>query len=172
MVLEPTDLLVQVAIHTSMHAYVLSPGLRLHVDVDRVVRDNEIEWYRFVDQVNGMKTATRVFFSLTLAKAILGTPVPDDVLDALAPAEWRRRAMDRLLARAGLTREGKASLPKTWRMAVDRVLDERSTFGWVRNALFPDREWMTDHFSKRIGGSDGLLRLHFARWSAFLFNGR
>jgi hypothetical protein len=40
---------------------------------------------------------TAVFFSLAMAKALLGTPVPDAVLASLAPPAWKTALLTRWL---------------------------------------------------------------------------
>lgn len=83
--LKAEDLLVQVAIHTSLHSYVYSPGVRLHIDVDRLVRDNKIEWCTVIDGINCLGFKRRAYFSLALAKRLLGTPIPEWVIVSLSP---------------------------------------------------------------------------------------
>ena len=46
-VLSPEDNLLQVCIHTAKHSYVRAPGLRLHLDVDRIVTHTDINWNLF-----------------------------------------------------------------------------------------------------------------------------
>ena len=60
-VLEPHDALAFVALHTSLHSFVRSPGLRLHMDVDRLARDNPIDWDRVVGEVEALGVRTRAF---------------------------------------------------------------------------------------------------------------
>ena len=45
--LSPEDNLLQVALHTAKHSYVRAPGFRLHVDVDRIVSTQNIDWKIF-----------------------------------------------------------------------------------------------------------------------------
>src|SRR5690606_6328164 len=43
-VLRPEDALALVALHTALHTWLRPPGLRLHLDVDRLARDAALDW--------------------------------------------------------------------------------------------------------------------------------
>ena len=100
--LSPEDNLLQVSLHTAKHTYVRAPGFRLHTDVDRIVRGVEIDWDRFVELVIHLHVKTAVFFSLALARELLSTPVPLEVLEQIKPATWKVRLMSAWLQRVGL----------------------------------------------------------------------
>lgn len=100
--LSPVDNLMQVCLHTAKHSYVRAPGFRLHTDVDRIVRRQEMKWAEFVDLAARLRVKTAVWFSLAIPAAVLGTPVPGDVLSAIRPPEWKVRVLRRMIAGAGL----------------------------------------------------------------------
>ena len=54
---------IQVSVHTSLHSYIRSPGLRLHIDVDRVISDNSICWDSYEEEVVSLGLSTRSFDS-------------------------------------------------------------------------------------------------------------
>ncbi len=95
----PTDNMIQVGLHTAKHTYVRAPGLRLHTDVDRLARYQPPDWDAVVHMARDLTIRTAVYFSFALARALLGTPIPDHVLQALAPAGWKRAAMTQILHR-------------------------------------------------------------------------
>jgi|GEM_PF-1408041 len=97
--LNPVDNMIQVGLHTAKHTYVRAPGLRLHTDVDRLARYQTPDWDAVAAMAQGLTISTAVYFSFALAQALLGTPVPDRVLDALAPPAWKREAVTRILHR-------------------------------------------------------------------------
>lgn len=100
--LSPEDNLLQVALHTAKHTFVRSPGFRLHTDVDRIVSSQKIDWSVFVERVVQLKTKTAVFMSLAMAKSLLGTPIPDSVLNEISPAKWKVKLMAAWLQRVGI----------------------------------------------------------------------
>lgn len=101
-VLSNEDNLLQVSIHTAKHSYVRAPGYRLHLDVDRIVSNKQIDWDLFVKKVNEVGSRTAVYFSLYFAKEILGTNVPDEVLEQLKPCECKRKRIMNMLLKANL----------------------------------------------------------------------
>ena len=88
--LNPTDNLLQVALHTAKHSYVRAPGLRLHTDVDRLVRYSPPDWSKFLELVNSYSIRTPVYFSLLIPRLLLNSPIPDEVIEKLAPPPWKR----------------------------------------------------------------------------------
>lgn len=98
--LSPTDNMIQVGLHTAKHSYVRAPGLRLHTDVDRLARFASPDWEQVVRIASELRIKTAVFFSLALAKALLGTEIPEPVLEALGPSRWKREVVARWVGRA------------------------------------------------------------------------
>jgi hypothetical protein len=100
--LSAEDNLMQVALHTAKHTYVRAPGFRLHTDVDRIVRSIDIDWYKFITEVNKIKVKTAVYLSLVLAKSLLRTPIPEFVLEELQPGRVKTKVLLGWLLRVGL----------------------------------------------------------------------
>lgn len=101
-VLNPTDNLLQVALHTAKHSFVRAPGFRLHLDVDRISRHCSIDWTLFVKNVKSLSVRTPVYFSLLIPKLLFNTPIPENVLIALRPGAVKTQAIFSRLIAAGL----------------------------------------------------------------------
>ena len=99
-VLSNEDNLLQVSIHTAKHSYVRAPGYRLHLDVDRIVSNKEIDWSLFLKKVEEVHSKVAVYFSLYFAREILGTNIPQFVLDSLRPPERKEKRILRMLSTA------------------------------------------------------------------------
>jgi hypothetical protein len=166
-VLSPADALGLVAIHTSLHSYVRAPGIRLHVDVDRLVRDTNIDWDSFVAEVRATGLCTRAFVSLIMAHGLLATPVPDWVLTALYPGDWRWRQISRLLSREGTFANGQRKLIAGKAVWLDMLLEDKGPAHWFRMVVLPPDDWMHEHFERDTDQqSKMVLSLHLKRWSA------
>ena len=101
-ILSPEDNLLQVCVHTAKHSYVRAPGLRLHLDVERIVAHKDIDWALFLEKVRKAHVKTSTYYSLHLANMLFGTPVPQQVLDALRPGKGKDRRILKLISQAGL----------------------------------------------------------------------
>lgn len=134
--LSPGDNLLQVALHTAKHTYVRAPGLRLHTDVDRIVRRQSVDWSAFVHRVKESRVCTAVYFSLAIPQQLLGTPIPETVLSELRPSRRRRDWLEARLNRAGLLfpHQKKFSNGEYLRFAA-MLYDD---IGSLRNSIFPD----------------------------------
>lgn len=98
----PEDNLFQICIHNSAHSYVRKPGIRLHLDIDRVVNRSDIDWDIFLNQVSKYKVNTRAYFSLMIPKILFNTPVPDAVFDRLTVPTWKRKFLLKWICMLGL----------------------------------------------------------------------
>lgn len=101
-VLSPEDNLLQVAVHTAKHSYVREPGFRLHLDVERVVKLNKIDWDIFEKKVNDVGVKTAVYYSLLIPSQLFGTPVPKEILQQLKPNIFKDLMISYYLKKAKL----------------------------------------------------------------------
>jgi len=142
--LSPEDNLLQVSLHTAKHTYVRAPGFRLHTDVDRIVRGVTIDWDRFVELVVQLQVKTAVFFSLALARELLGTPIPLEVLERIKPATWKVRLMSVWLQRVGLfDPDGKKWGRLGYIVFVSLLYDDMKGFA---RGIFPSINWMKEQY--------------------------
>ena len=148
-VLRPEDNLLQVCLHTAKHSYVRAPGFRLHLDVERITRHQQVDWDAFLRRVVAAQAKTPVFFALALPADLLGSPIPDEVLGALRPPVWKLRLLARWLQGAGLfnPEERKFSNPRF--LAFSALLYD--DLGGLRRALFPDGAFIRQQYGVRNG---------------------
>ena len=156
--LAPEDNLLQVALHTAKHTYVRAPGFRLHLDVDRIVHYQEIDWKVFVQRVLDLQVKTPVYFSLAIPKELFETPIPDWVLVRLRPPVWKEKLIVAWLNRVGLFNPQEKKFGRVGYIVFTSLLyDDLS--GLLRG-IFPDKAWMRQHYGCR---SDWLLPYYHAR---------
>jgi hypothetical protein len=163
--LAPEDNLLQVCLHTAKHSYVRAPGLRLHCDVDRIVRNASIDWALFLRTVERLRVKTAVYFSLAIPQSFMRTPIPPQVMDGLRPPRRKGDALWKALLRAGLfhpnaSKFSNAQYVRFTAMLYDSVED-------IRRAIFPDSSWMKNRYEF---SSPALLPLyHTRRWYDLAF---
>ena len=141
-ILSPEDNLLQVCIHTAKHSYVRAPGLRLHMDVDRIVAHENIDWNVFLKAVKATHVKTSTYLSLYIPTVLFGTQVPQYVLTALKPRNEEK--LLRMLGKAGLPHPkapkfGKVSFLLFQTSLYDSILD-------VFRVLYPGKEWMNERY--------------------------
>jgi hypothetical protein len=165
--LSPEDNLLQVSLHTAKHSYIRAPGFRLHTDVDRIVRYQNIDWNIFLTKVINLKVKTAVYFSLLIPKVLLKTPVPQFVIDKLAPGNFKEMIITGILNRAGLFNPDKKKFNKITYLLFNILLYD--SLRQIILNVFPSRSIMIKQYGcdshsvwiyylKRI--SDLLFRRH------------
>lgn len=163
-VLAGEDNLLQVALHTAKHSYLRAPGLRLHTDVDRVLVSQSVDWDEFEQQVRKLSVCVPVYFSLCLARELLGTPVPQQILRSLRPVEWKERCIRGWIERAGLFEPQQRKFSRLGYMTFTALQYDDWRGLW--RALFPESGWMRRQFDDH---SSPLPLLHLRRLRKLIF---
>jgi hypothetical protein len=154
--------------HTSLHSFIRAPGIRLHVDIDRLVRDNTIDWSDFVSEVEAMGVPTRAFVSLSMAKGLLDSPIPASVLTRLYPGSVRWSLLENLLQQNGIVADGRPKLRRAETLMLDALIDERPFGAWLGSILFPSSQWLEEHFGHESSVEESTLQLHLRRYQQML----
>lgn len=162
-VLNTEDALTFVSTHTSLHSFVRSPGLRLHVDVDRLVCDNSVNWQKFLEATKSLGPTTRVFVSQVCANEFLNTPVPQWVLRELHPGALKWNLIRALLRHNSVIADGKRKLNKMETLLLDFLLTDDSLANWLKEIVYPSEHWMRDHFDRQGKDRAAIWRLHGRR---------
>lgn len=160
-VLSPEDRLLQVAVHTSLHSWVRAPGLRLHTDVDRLVRTGGIDWNALVTAAIDSGVETRVALSLCIAEGLLDTPIPKEVTEVLSRKRKVHLARE-MLRTEGILASKKRKLRGFRAVYLDYLVSEKPLRQWLRAAALPEERWMRDHFDRKSTHAS-LLTLHARR---------
>ncbi len=142
--LSPEDNLLQVCLHTAKHSYMRGIGIRLHTDVDRIVRYQTINWKAFLDTVIKKQVKTSVFFSLAIPKQIFDTPIPEDVIKKIQPATWKRKIIYLWLNRAGLFNPNERKFSKVGYIIFTSLLYD--DFRGLLRSIFPEKKWMREKY--------------------------
>ena len=129
-ILSAEDNLLQVSVHTAKHSYVRAPGLRLHLDVERIVAHKQIDWALFLKKVSDAHVKTSTYYSLYLAKMLFGTPVPEDVLAALRPGKGKEQRILKLISNAGLLHPRQHKFSKLQFLAFQTSLYDSFADAW------------------------------------------
>jgi hypothetical protein len=119
---------------------VRAPGFRLHLDVDRIVRYQAVDWNLFFKRVVDLKVKTAVYFSLAIPMILFQTPIPGEVLSQLEPSGWKRKRITRSLQNAGLFNPDERKFSRAG-LIIFTVLLYDDLSGLLRG-IFPNWVWM------------------------------
>lgn len=156
-VLSPEDNLLQVCIHTAKHSYVRAPGMRLHMDVDRIVAHTDIDWGLFLKKVKEAHVCTSTYLSLYIPSVILHTQIPQWVLDELRPQNIKK--LVKLLSDAGLPHPHEKKFSKIGFLLFQTALYDKKK-DLVR-VIYPSKVWMQHRYEYK--GHFGLMMCIFIR---------
>lgn len=146
-ILSPEDNLLQVCIHTAKHSYVRSPGLRLHLDVERIVRHKKIDWNVFVERVKQAHVKTSTYYSLLIPSVLFKTPIPKKVLSTLEPSRRKKRRIEKLLTQVGLLYPQNVKFSKLQFLSFQTSLYDSLGDAW--KVIFPSVQWYRERYAMR-----------------------
>lgn len=112
LLLPPTYDLLYHCLHASLHSYFLSPGLRIYLDIDRVIAHTEINWSEFVRFSKAHNLTTRVAVALRVAQELLSTDVPRTVFEYLTDKLWTIDPFASVVSKLALYPEWSAKFPR------------------------------------------------------------
>lgn len=147
MMLAPEDFLLSCALHTASHTYVREPGLRLHLDVHRIVSWTQVDWEQLLTACQHLEVSSLVFPSLAIPRGLFGTPIPDWVLCRLVPSASKREAILRLLSRASVFQRSRAKFGKFRFFWFETLLCDHGRAMAVKRCLLPSKEWMKNGYA-------------------------
>ena len=173
--LSPEDTLLHLCLHQAAHALGHVPG---YLDMHLFIHEVGVEWEMFVQRVVAYRLKTVTWFALSFARTLLGTEVPQAVLDGLQPSPRRRELVERFVTPAGLVGPAARPLSDQDRATVGFLLKDRwrdTLLVWVWMTFLPDRPrmlarypWATDgprlawayarHLARLAGYGMGLMR--------------
>ncbi len=146
----PEDNLLQVCLHTAKHSYVRAPGIRLHLDVDRIVNYYSIDWKKFIAMAINAQIKTAVYFSLLMPKILFETPIPDEVLKSFHPGTIKTALIARLIVRAGIFNPDKQKF-------------SRFVYVFLNVLLYDNYRQLTYSILSKVGNFSQLKDLVFKR---------
>lgn len=145
-ILSPEDNLLLCALHASIHGYVRPPGIRLHLDVDRIAHRVPINWDVFLRRVFALKCRHRVYLSLAIPRVLLGTPVPEEVLCALVPSSKKRRHMLDWATEKGFFEDGRPKFSRADFARLELMLCDDGPLRGLAQVIFPPPAWMKQRY--------------------------
>jgi len=141
-VLGPEDQLLHLCLHLAGHYLAAPQSLR---DIHQVCGSCAPDWPLFVRLAREARAAAACFAGLLAAAALLGTPIPPTVLDALAPRRGRHILERGAVVRASDVTQADTEhlrFPLLWLLLEGRRL--RLAALW--RVLFPSPRWLAAHY--------------------------
>lgn len=144
-ILDPVDNLVQVCIHTAKHSYLRAPGLRLNLDVERIVAHNDIDWDLLIKKVKDAHTKTAAYYSLYIPSVLFDTPIPSYVLDSLRPSKAKQKRIEGMLGKAGFLNPKDRKFSRIGFLRFQTSLYDSFDDMW--HTVYPNAQWLKDRYN-------------------------
>ena len=144
--LEPTSLLYFCALHISAgHYFTLNPGLRLYVDLDRILRKCEINWCDLLKWEKEDNAGNRISMAIYLSHRLLGSPIPDHIHSKIFNKKRNKKLFKYLFNAKKHSIQSNGSVLR--RLYVELASDDKPLF---TNLLYRSVNHATYSFMKRL----------------------
>lgn len=161
--LTSADALIHVAFHQAInHQFTYPCWLRSLLDVHLLVTQGAPDWETLLESAKAWRLQTVTWTVLSLAHRLLGTPIPDPVLAALAPHP-SRQALIRGLELEQAILEAHPADYRLRRYMVQLALTDQPLDGvrLMGRAIFPEKSWLRSRYPDQ--NSAGLPLHHWRR---------
>jgi len=142
-----TNLLFLCLLHTSVHKYTCSPGMKLNVDIDRLVISGKISWEKIVALAIKYNVKRRIAISLMLASDFLGTPIPQKTIIELGGSEYNTKKAYNYLIRHTFLANKSDEINRFRSFYLAALLHDKGLLIGFLRILFPEREWLSKIYS-------------------------
>ncbi|MBA7682713.1 hypothetical protein ES703_91065 [subsurface metagenome] len=149
LVMTPEDQILWVIYHaTFQHPFI---GLLQLCDVAELIKleENELDWQVLVKTSRNGRIATAAYYFLSSSKKLLGAPIPNWVLQALAPNLLKRHLLNILFVKSGfLTKCPTYSVPFRYLLQVLMLDKMINILSFLWQAVFPPLEWLAVYYDR------------------------
>lgn len=137
--LGPEDQLLHLCLHLAGHYLAAPQSVR---DIAQVCTASVIEWPLLIRLAREAEATVSCFCGLLAAFHLFKTPIPSDVLEALAPRVGRSQLEQIALARV---KDGSANHPRfslLWHLLENPARRQSA----IKRVLFPTHRWLSAHY--------------------------
>ncbi len=149
LVMAPEDQILHVIYHaTFQHPFI---GLLQLCDVAELIKlkENELDWQVLLKTSRNGRIATATYYLLSSSKKLLGAPIPDWVLTALAPNLLKRSLLDTLVIKGGfLIKCPTYSVASRYLLQILMLDKMINTLSLLWQAVFPPLEWLAVYYER------------------------
>jgi hypothetical protein len=143
-ILSPEDNLLVCALHVASHSYVRGIGLRLQLDIDRLVRHVDIDWSIFVDLVKKHVATELVYPSLAIPHSLLDTAIPKHVFEALIPSQKKCSKILSLISQAGVLNRTDHKFSPLQIVKLELAIANGGIFSGLKRVFVPPAIWVKE----------------------------
>jgi hypothetical protein len=144
----PEDMLIHLCLHQAINHQFAKPWLRSLLDVHLVIQRQSPDWEQVAARARSWRVSTVTWTVLGLARQLLGTPVPAQMVVVLSPSAWRRWAVRQLRLERKLVEMSPGGYHHgrflIQLLLVDRGRDMARLIG---RGLFPEGEWLRARYA-------------------------
>ena len=164
---EKSDLLFLCLLHSSIHKYTCSPGMKLNVDIDRLIISGKINWERIIDLAIKYNVRRRIAISLMITHDFLNTSFPMEVITRLSGnTNIIKKIYKYLVGKSFLINEDvDSNIIRS--LYLNSLLHDRGLLIGFFRMLFPQAEWLIKIYNSE--NENNIIKAHYLRLKNIVF---
>jgi len=164
---EKSDLLFLCLLHSSIHKYTCSPGMKLNVDTDRLIVSGKINWEKIIDLAIKYSVERRIVISLMITHDFLNTSFPMEVITRLGGDNNIIKKIYKYLVDKSFLINEDVDSNIIRSLYLNSVLyDGGPLIGFFR-ILFPQPEWLIKIYNSE--NENNIIKAHYLRLKNTVF---
>ena len=164
---EKSDLLFLCLLHSSIHKYTCSPGMKLNVDIDRLVISGRINWEKIINLAIKYNVKRRIAISLTVTHDFLNTSFPMEVITRLSGNTNIIKKIYKYLVDKSFLINEDADSNIIRSLYLNSVFYDRGLLIGFFKILFPQPEWLIKIYNSE--NENNIIRAHYLRLKNIFF---
>jgi hypothetical protein len=158
--LAPEDLLIHLCVHQAINHQFDNIWLRGLLDLHLLIQAQTPLWHVIVERARVWRVGVVVWTTLKLTKQFFGTPLPDELLNTLAPSSHQRWAIEQLCLDQAMLDMNPVGFRHRRFFIQIFIVDRARDVGYLLwRSLFPESSWLRARYNAESPGALWLARL-------------
>jgi hypothetical protein len=137
-----TKLLFLCLLHSYIHCYIKPPGLKLYIDIDRLVNNRLINWNEIILLSQKYNVNKKIALSIQFAKCFLNSDFPKHIIANTNFNKYFKYTIYNILTRNSIANFNNTLIIKIQNFLIECFLDDYGLLRGLFKILFPSRNWL------------------------------
>jgi hypothetical protein len=165
---EKSDLLFLCLLHSSIHKYTCSPGMKLNVDIDRLVISGKINWEKIIYLAIKYNVKRRIAISLMVTHDFLNTSFPMEIITRLSGNNnIIIKKIYKYLVNKSFLINNDVEFNIIRSLYLNSMFCDRGLLVGFFRILFPQPEWLIKIYNNE--NEDNIIKAHYLRLKNIFF---
>jgi len=166
---EKSDLLFLCLLHSSIHKYTCSPGMKLIVDIDRLVISGKINWEKIINLAIKYNVKRRIAISLMVTHDFLNTSFPMEVITRLSGNNNIIKKIYKYIVNKSFLINNDVEFNIIRSLYLNSMFCDKGPLVGFFRILFPQPEWLIKIYNNENEDNINIIKAQYLRLKNIFF---